>query len=227
MGSTTAPLPNRSRSVADYRQLASTYDASCRRLGDIRTVAMNALALQPGQTVFDIACGTGATLLELSRRVGAHGKVVGIDHSPEMAAFARHRIATSGAKNIELLVEPIESARVGHQADALLLSFAHDVLQSRQALHNVFSMTRHGARVVTVGAKLVAWWWAAPLNGWIHWRGRRYRTTERGLLRPWDPLKEYCPDIHVMETFNLGTSYVAEGTYFGDIASRTNVSHSQ
>lgn len=227
MRSTVAPLPNRSRSVADYRQLASTYDASCRRIGHIRTAAVNALALQPGQTVFDIACGTGATLLELSRRVGPHGKVVGIDHSPEMAAIAWQRIAASGAKNIELLVEPIESAIVGHRADALLFCFTHDVLQSKRALHNVFSMAGQGARVVTAGAKLAAWWWAAPLNGWIHWRGRRYRTTERGLLRPWESLKEYCPDIHVMETFNFGTSYVAEGTYPGDIFSRTNIPHSQ
>jgi SAM-dependent methyltransferase len=180
-------LPDRLRSVIDYRQLAPTYDASCRRIGHIHDAAIDALQLQPGQTVLDIACGTGATLLELSRRVGLQGKVIGIDHSPDMVAVAWQRISASGAQNIELLVEPIESARISHKADALLFCFAHDVLQSRDALSNVFSLARFGARAVTVGAKLANSWWAGPLNAWVHWRGRRYRTTELGLNIPGIP----------------------------------------
>jgi len=225
MNSPPSPLTDRFRSVLDYRQLAPTYDASCRRIGHIRDAAIDALQLQPGQTVLDIACGTGATLLELSGRVGLQGKVIGIDHSPDMAAVARQRISASGAQNIELLVEPIESARIRHKADALLFCFAHDVLQSRDALCNVFSLARFGARVVTVGAKLADSRWAGPLNAWIHWRGRRYRTTELGLEHPWHPLRGFCPDIRVTKTFNLGTSYLAEGVFSGDISARSRMPH--
>lgn len=108
--------PNRYRSVSDYRDLASTYDASCRRIGYIRSAAVNALVLQPGQTVFDVACGTGATLLELACRVGPRGRVIGIDHSPEMAAIARQRIAASGVRNIELVVEVMRThPEIGHR----------------------------------------------------------------------------------------------------------------
>ncbi|MBY0266956.1 MAG: methyltransferase domain-containing protein [Burkholderiales bacterium] len=206
-------MTDRSRSILDYRQLASTYDASCKRIGHIREAAIDALVLQPGQTVVDIACGTGATLLELSERVGPEGKVIGIDHSPEMVEVARQRVSLSTAKNIELLVEPIESACFNGKADALFFCFSHDVLQSKEALRNIFSSTSCGARVVTVGTKLLTSWWAGPLNSWIHWRGRRYRTTEQGLAQPWKPLQEYCPDIRITNTFNLGTSYLAEGTF--------------
>ncbi len=225
MNSLPSPLTDRSRSVLDYRQLAPTYDASCRRIGHIRDAAIDALQLQPGQTVLDIACGTGATLLELSGRVGLRGKVIGIDHSPDMVDVARQRISASGAQNIELLVEPIESARISHKADALLFCFAHDVLHSRDALCNVFSLARFGARVVTVGAKLAHSWWAGPLNAWVHWRGRRYRTTERGLEHPWHPLRKYCPDIRVTKTFHLGTSYLAEGVFAGDISAHSRTPH--
>lgn len=212
--------PNRYRSVTDYRDLASTYDASCRRIGYIRSTAVNALALQPGQTVFDVACGTGATLLELAYRVGPRGKVIGIDHSPEMAAIARQRIAASDARNIELVVGPVDAVRITDDDDALLFCFAHDVLQSAPSLQNIFSMVRHDARVVTVGAKLIDRWWAIPLNSWIQWRGQRYRTTDRGLTRPWKPLRNYYPGIRVSETFHLGTSYLAQGTYLRNMLSQ-------
>ena len=223
MNSPPSPLTDRSRSVLDYRQLAPTYDASCRRIGHIRDAAIDALQLQPGQTVLDIACGTGATLLELSGRVGLQGKVIGIDHSPDMVDVARQRISASGAQNIELLVEPIESVRISHKADALLFCFAHDVLHSRDALCNVFSLARFGARVVTVGAKLADSWWAGPLNAWVHWRGKQYRTTELGLEHPWYPLREYCPDIRVTKTFHLGTSYMATGIFSGNITAHPRI----
>lgn len=175
--------------------------------------------------MLDIACGTGATLLELSGRVGLQGKVIGIDHSPDMVAVARQRISASGAQNIELLVEPIESVRIRHKADALLFCFAHDVLQSREALCNVFSLARFGARVVTVGAKLTDSWWTRPLNAWVHWRGRHYRTTELGLEHPWHPLREFCLDIRVTKTFHLGTSYLAEGVFSGNISVHSRMPH--
>lgn len=217
--------PNRYRSVSDYRDLASTYDASCRRIGYIRSAAVNALVLQPGQTVFDVACGTGATLLELACRVGPRGRVIGIDHSPEMTAIARQRIAASDARNIELVVGPVDAVRITDHADALLFCFAHDVLQSAASLKNIFSMVRHDARVITVGAKLIDRWWAFPLNNWIRWRGQRYRTTDRGLARPWEPLRDYCPGIRVIETFHLGTSYLAEGVFSGNISAHSRMPH--
>jgi SAM-dependent methyltransferase len=43
------------------------------------------------QRVLDIGCGTGSTTLAIARRVGANGRVVGVDISEPMIALARER----------------------------------------------------------------------------------------------------------------------------------------
>ena len=45
----------------------------------------------PGHVVLDVACGTGVCALAAARRVGAGGRVVGLDANPEMLAVARRK----------------------------------------------------------------------------------------------------------------------------------------
>jgi ubiquinone/menaquinone biosynthesis C-methylase UbiE len=45
--------------------------------------------IKPDQRVLDVACGTGVLAREVVRRMGAYGKVIGIDPSPGMLAVAR------------------------------------------------------------------------------------------------------------------------------------------
>ena len=49
-------------------------------------------AIDAGEHVLDVACGTGAVAAEALARVGPEGKVVGIDRSPEMLAVARRKL---------------------------------------------------------------------------------------------------------------------------------------
>ncbi|HUZ13005.1 MAG TPA: methyltransferase domain-containing protein [Caulobacteraceae bacterium] len=58
--------------------------------------AMRALAPAEGETLVDLGCGCGATTLELARRVGAGGSVLGADLSAPMLAVARARAAAAG-----------------------------------------------------------------------------------------------------------------------------------
>ena len=51
----------------------------------------NAAAVHSGESVADIACGTGVLARELARRVGPAGSVVGIDNNPGMLAVARRQ----------------------------------------------------------------------------------------------------------------------------------------
>src|SRR5215211_5498345 len=46
-------------------------------------------ALQPGERVLDVACGTGIVARLAAERVGAQGAVVGLDLNPAMLAVAR------------------------------------------------------------------------------------------------------------------------------------------
>src|SRR3981081_4133792 len=54
-----------------------------------RRRAADAAELSPGASALDIACGTGQLTLELRDRVGAAGRVVGLDFSERMLAVAR------------------------------------------------------------------------------------------------------------------------------------------
>jgi len=99
------PTPDRVAALERYRELARDYDASCRWVAGIRRRALALLGPGEGEVVFDIACGTGAMLPELARRVGPRGKVVGIEQSPEMLALARERVQRAGVERTVTLVE--------------------------------------------------------------------------------------------------------------------------
>ena len=55
-----------------------------------------------GETVLDIGCGCGATLLALAGRVGPSGSVLGVDISAPMLDHARKRVQDSLLNNVRL-----------------------------------------------------------------------------------------------------------------------------
>src|SRR3990172_4308941 len=61
-----------------------------------RAAAVKRLAVQPGETVIDLGCGTGLSLRLLVDAVGPDGRVTGVDASPDMLARARHRVEGAG-----------------------------------------------------------------------------------------------------------------------------------
>ena len=54
-----------------------------------RARAADLAALSAGDSALDVACGTGDLAIELSRRVGADGEVIGSDFAQEMLERAR------------------------------------------------------------------------------------------------------------------------------------------
>lgn len=73
-------------------------DPGVRHYGE---AAMQAAAPRPGERALDVGCGAGDTALELARRVGPAGRVVGIDISAPMLARARERLGAS--EGVELI----------------------------------------------------------------------------------------------------------------------------
>jgi ubiquinone/menaquinone biosynthesis C-methylase UbiE len=66
------------------------------REGRFRALMLGPAALQPGEVVLDVACGTGTLAIAAKRQVGAAGSVTGIDASPAMIERARVKAARSG-----------------------------------------------------------------------------------------------------------------------------------
>ena len=54
--------------------------------------------LEPGARALDVCCGTGDLALELARRVGPAGEVIGCDFSEPMLELARAKAAGRGAE---------------------------------------------------------------------------------------------------------------------------------
>jgi SAM-dependent methyltransferase len=73
----------------------------------------NALAaLRPGEVVLDLGSGGGFDVFIAARKVGAAGRAIGVDMTPEMLAKARKNIAAyrerSGLDNVEFRLAEIE-----------------------------------------------------------------------------------------------------------------------
>jgi SAM-dependent methyltransferase len=201
--------PDRDVALQRYARLAANYDTATRRIRAVRRSALEHLAVQPGETVFDVGCGAGAMLVELAAAVGTLGRAIGIEQSPPMAALARRAI--SGVAQAEVVEQPAEHFVASCRADALVFVYAHDVQQNPAALANVFSQARTGARVVAAGLCLLPWW-GLVANAWVLWGARHYLTTWHGLQTPWHGLLHWCPDLRVVERFHRGTTYLATGT---------------
>lgn len=59
------------------------------------------LGLQPGETVLDVACGSGSSALPAAERVGPQGRVVAVDLAPRMLEIAQRKAQERGLRNIE------------------------------------------------------------------------------------------------------------------------------
>ena len=72
------------------------------QLASFGHVVMDRLAIGSGERVLDVGCGCGETSLELGRRVGASGSVLGVDISTIMLERAQQR--GNGVANVRFLV---------------------------------------------------------------------------------------------------------------------------
>lgn len=77
-------------------------DSQDRMLGPLGEAAMAAAKISPGHRIIDIGCGCGTTTLDLARRTGPSGHVLGIDISTAMLERARQRAANAENCSIDL-----------------------------------------------------------------------------------------------------------------------------
>jgi SAM-dependent methyltransferase len=136
---------------------------------------------QPGQTVLDIAAGTGDVGFQIAERVGEDGRVLTTDFSPEMVDVARRFGEARGLTNVEYRVMDAERMDLaGDSVDAAVCRFAYMVMADPAAA------LRETRRVLRRGGRLAFAVWQTPdRNPWAAIPGMTF--VQRGHMPPPEP----------------------------------------
>jgi len=209
--------------IETYRKKAKHYDITSQfypapgypqRAHRLR--AVQALGLRPGDTVVDIACGTGLNFSLIEQVIGPDGRIVGVDLTDAMLAQAQHRVETNGWSNISLV-----------QADAAEFDFPTEVdaILSTYALSHVpecGDVIAHGAAALSRGGRWVVLDLKVPDNAprWLGQLGsavvRPFGSIDEWIARrPWEAVRaamqERLADLSWTELF-FGTAFLAAGS---------------
>lgn len=83
-------------------------------------------ALKPGETVLDLGSGGGFDVFIAGRKVGAAGRAIGVDMTPDMLSKARRNIAgyrqQTGLDNVEFRLGEIEHLPLADQSVDVVIS---------------------------------------------------------------------------------------------------------
>lgn len=135
-----------------------------RQIAPLGLAAMDRLGAKPGEHVLDIGCGCGQTSLELARRVGPAGRVLGVDISTPMLEIARQRATEEAAgSHLEFLETDAQTHDFGAgRFDAAFSRFGVMFFEDPPAAFvNIAAALKSGGRLVFVC------WRPLPLNGWM------------------------------------------------------------
>jgi ubiquinone/menaquinone biosynthesis C-methylase UbiE len=209
--------------IETYRKKAKHYDISS-RLYPVpgypqraqRRRAAQALRLGPGDSVVEVACGTGLNFSLIEQAIGPEGRIVGVDLTDAMLAQAQHRIETNGWSNISLV-----------QADAAEFDFPTEVdaMLSTYALSHVpesGDVIAHGAAALSPGGRRVVLDLKVPDNAPRRLAqlgialGRPFGSIDEWIeRRPWEAIRaamrDSLADLSWTELF-FGTAFLAAGT---------------
>jgi ubiquinone/menaquinone biosynthesis C-methylase UbiE len=180
------------------------------RRAELRRRAVDALGLQGGEAVLELACGPGVNFPLLEHAIGPRGKLTALDYSQEMLAAARQRARGEGWRNVELVQGDAARTQLPAESfDAALCTLGLSVIPDQQAaIARVRAALKGGGRFVVLDGR------PGPLRG----RGRLLNPA----LRPWfryaynaDVEKDLVPDLErafeavAVEEFNAGSLFIA------------------
>ncbi len=158
-GYQTVPVEQKAKKVGEvFHSVAGKYDLmndlmsfGIHRLWKRYTIEMS--AARPGQTILDIAGGTGDLTMKFSRLVGETGKVILADINNSMLNVGRDRLLDKGfANNIEYVQANAEALPFPDNTfDCITISFGlRNVTDKQKALESMYRVVKPGGRVLVL-----------------------------------------------------------------------------
>jgi arsenite methyltransferase len=106
-------------------------------------------SLREGEVVVDLGSGGGFDCFLASKKVGALGKVIGVDMTPEMIKLARTNASKGGFTNVEFLLGEIERLPLpDSSADVIISNCVVNLSPDKEAVF------REAARVLKPGGRV-------------------------------------------------------------------------
>jgi ubiquinone/menaquinone biosynthesis C-methylase UbiE len=196
-----------------YRAWAPVYTlANVYLLGQLprfRQLAVEKLRLEPGASVLDLSCGTGANFPLLEEQIGPEGRLVGLDYTSAMLVQARRQVEEQGWENVELVEADAASFALDEQFDAALWTLAASVVPGWQlAMERAAAHLKPGGYLVIADGRLSDRWYALPFN----WIADLMGVPAAADLarRPWQLMPRYL-ERTACEELLMGFLYVAWG----------------
>ncbi len=209
--------------IETYRKKAKHYDITSRFYPvpgypqrSQRLRAIQALDLGPGDSVVDIACGTGLNFALIEEAIGPAGRIVGVDLTDAMLAQAQARIETNGWSNISLVQADAADFNFPTEVDAILSTYA------LSQVPECAEVIARGAAALSGGGRWVVLDLKVPTNTprWLAHVGtavvRPFASIDEWILRrPWEAIRtamrEELADLFWIELF-FGTAFLAAGS---------------
>jgi len=172
-------------SLANWNRLADNWreerDFLLEAMGPVARDLVERLDPQPGQTILELAAGTGDTGFEVAKRLGEDGRLISTDFSPAMVEHARAVGEELGIENVDHRVLDAENMDVDDDSiDGVICRFGY-MLMADPA--KALAETR---RVLRDGGHLSFAVWAAPdRNPWASLMGMEM--VSRGHIPPPEP----------------------------------------
>jgi len=192
------------RRARNYDWTANLYYAIGFREGAYRRKAVETLRLSPGDTVVELACGTGLNFPLLVDAVGPRGSVIGVDLTQAMLRRADARVRRHGWKNVRLVHSDVADFGIPEGAGGVISAFALTLVPEYE------EVIARAAHALAPGKRLVVLDFKAPASApnWV-------LNLAVGLTRPFGVTLDLTKR-HPWESVNRLLSPAAfEELYFG------------
>jgi SAM-dependent methyltransferase len=131
-------------------QGAPWLDREERDIEEAPDLALDALDLKPGQTLADIGAGSGYMTIRMAKRVGAAGRVYGVDIQPQMIDMLKQRVAKEKLTNIVPVLSTIDDPKLppGTVDLMLLVDVYHEFSEPQKMLRGMRAALKPNGQLV-------------------------------------------------------------------------------